>query len=106
MEMRAAVAALEALPLGEIAPITLLSDSDLLIKDMTVWMVRWIARGWRRADRKPVLNRDLWEDLLKLSEDREINWQWVRGHAGNPLNEEFDTLAWQAARLAAVHRTT
>ena len=106
MEMRAAIAALEALPAGELAPISIFSDSDLLIKGMTVWMDGWIARGWRRADRKPVLNRDLWEQLLKLSEGRHINWQWVKGHAGNPLNEEVDNLAWQAARMAAVHRET
>ncbi len=61
---------------------------------------------WRRADRKPVLNLDLWEQLQKLTEGREINSQWVRGHAGNPLNEEVDTMAWQAARMAAVHRKT
>lgn len=73
---------------------------------MTIWMVGWIARGWRRADRKPVLNRDLWEQLLKLSEGRQINWQWVKGHAGNPLNEEVDILALQAAHMAVVHRKT
>ncbi len=61
---------------------------------------------WLRADRKPVLNRDFWEQLLKLSEGRQISWQGVKGHAGNSLNEAVDTLASQAAHMAAVHRET
>ncbi len=104
MEMEAAIAALKALRPDEIAPTTIFSDSKLLIDGMTEWLPKWQANGWRKPDRKPVKNRDLWEMLVKLTEGRNVTWQWVRGHAGDPFNEEVDVMAWEAARRAAIRR--
>lgn len=102
MEMQAAIAALEALRPDEIAPIVICSDSKLLIDGMTEWLPRWLANGWRTASRKPVCNRDLWEQLVKVTKGRNVTWQWVKGHAGDLFNEEVDVMAWQAARRAAI----
>jgi ribonuclease HI len=57
------------------------------------WLVKWQANGWRRADKEPVKNRELWEDLLAEVARHDVRWQWVRGHAGSVDNERVDALA-------------
>jgi ribonuclease HI len=97
MEMTAAIKALEALKGGE-HPVHIRTDSQYLVNGMTTWLKGWKARGWKTSDRKPVLNKDLWEQLDCLATSR-IHWEWVRGHAGNELNEAVDRLATTAASL-------
>lgn len=104
MEMQAAIAALKVLRPDEIAPILICSDCKLIVDGMTEWLPKWMANGWRKPDRKPVRNRDLWEMLVKLTEGRNVTWRWVKGHAGDPFNEEVDVIAWEAARRAAIRR--
>lgn len=77
------------------------TDSQYLVKGMTEWIHGWQRRGWQNSKKEPVLNRDLWEELLKLSKLHSISWQWIRGHSGHPENERCDRLARQAiAELA------
>jgi Ribonuclease HI len=92
MELTAAIEALRWLK-NHSYPVTLVSDSQYVIKGMTEWMGGWQARGWRKADGKPVLNRELWEDLITVVGAREVTWEWVRGHSGHPDNERADQLA-------------
>ncbi len=97
MELQAAIAALAALKRP--CRVTLYTDSDYLRRGITEWIEKWAARGWRRSGNKPVPNADLWQTLWDLARRHQIDWRWVRGHAGNPLNERVDDLARQA-RLA------
>jgi ribonuclease HI len=76
----------------------ILSDSSYVIKGMTEWLPGWIKRNWINSQKKPVLNRDLWETLLKLSRPHQIEWTWVRGHHGHKENERCDELAKAAIR--------
>ncbi len=91
MEMTAAIEALASLkrPMR----VRLFTDSDYLRKGITVWLSGWKARGWRTADRQPVKNRDLWERLDAAAAIHEIDWRWLKGHAGHALNERADELA-------------
>ncbi|PPS40208.1 ribonuclease HI [Chroococcidiopsis sp. TS-821] len=93
MEMQAAIAALELLstvPTNE--PITLYTDSEYLIKGITQWVKGWKKKGWKTAQGKPVLNQDLWE-ILDARNTKNVQWQYVRGHAGNIGNERCDEIA-------------
>jgi len=81
--------------------ITVISDSEYLVKGMTRWLPGWSAKGWKTATGEPVKNRELWEQLAQLSRGRSIQWQWIRGHAGHPENERCDQVATRAAREAA-----
>ena len=69
------------------------TDSQYVRLGMTEWLEGWKARGWRTADRKPVKNQDLWEQLDSLAASHEIEWHWVKGHSGVPGNERCDALA-------------
>lgn len=91
MELTAAIRALESLkrPMR----VRIHTDSQYLQRGIREWLPRWKARGWRTADRKPVANRDLWERLDELARRHRIEWVWLRGHAGDPLNERADRLA-------------
>lgn len=100
MEMEAVIAALLQVRKGETAAITIRSDSQLVINGMTKWITAWIANGWKNAAKRPVINRDLWEQILELAQGKSITWAWVKGHAGDPLNEKVDGLAEKAARTA------
>ncbi len=91
MELMAAISALEALTRP--CAVTLHTDSQYLRNGVTQWIEAWKARGWRTADRKPVKNVDLWQRLEAASERHEIDWRWVRGHAGDAMNERVDALA-------------
>lgn len=98
MELTAAIEALKVIQSDR--PIVIRSDSQYVIKGMTEWLPNWKAKGWKNAQKKPVENRELWEALDALASSRSIKWEWVRGHNGDPLNEEVDRLANEAARLA------
>ena len=91
MELMAAIAALEALTRP--CAVTLHTDSQYLRNGVTQWIEAWKARGWRTADKKPVKNVDLWQRLEAASEAHDIDWRWVRGHAGDAMNERVDALA-------------
>ncbi len=96
MELMAAIRALEAL--RRPVRVRLYTDSQYLRRGVREWLPQWKARGWRTAARKPVANRDLWERLDALLHTHEVEWHWVEGHAGDPLNERADRLARQALR--------
>ena len=91
MELTAVIRALEALTRP--CKIRLHTDSQYVQKGITAWIVDWKRRGWRTADKKPVKNADLWQRLDALVVAHEIEWVWVKGHAGNPGNERADALA-------------
>lgn len=96
MELTAAIAGLSALK--EPCKVTLVSDSKYLIDGMTKgWAASWKARGWKKADRKPALNPDLWDRLLALDAIHDITYVWVKGHNEHPENERCDRLAVAAA---------
>jgi len=94
MELLAAIAGLEELQ--DRCAVRITTDSQYVKRGMTEWIHSWLARGWKTASRKPVLNRDLWERLYDLSKRHEVKWDWVRGHAGDTLNERCDELANRA----------
>ena len=74
------------------------SDSQYVINAFQKgWLNNWVKNGWKKADKQPVLNRDLWERLIAAAEPHEITWNWVKGHAGHPENERCDKLATKAA---------
>ena len=92
MELTAAIEGLSALK--EPCRVKLYSDSKYLIDGITKdWARGWRAKGWKKSDGKPALNVDLWEKILELDEYHEIEYIWVKGHAGNPNNERCDKLA-------------
>lgn len=93
MEMTAIAQALEVIKPGETEPIVIFSDNRLVLDGMAGWLQKWIVNGWRKSDKKPVENRDLWERIIAASEGKSIEWRWVKGHAGHPYNEEVDRLA-------------
>ncbi len=99
--MTAAIQGLKKIKKNEKAEITVYSDSRLLIQGMTEWHHKWQTNGWRKASGKPVENLDLWEELLTATDGLDVRWAWVRGHAGDPRNEEVDGLAVAAANKAA-----
>ena len=91
MELLAVIHALRTLP--ESSSVRIKSDSQYLIKGCTEWILNWKRRGWRTKDKKPVKNQDLWQELSELMESHSLEWQWVRGHSGDPDNERADALA-------------
>jgi ribonuclease HI len=91
MELMAAIAGLEALKRP--CRVRLYTDSQYLRQGITEWLPAWKARGWRTADKKPVKNIDLWQRLEAAAAPHDIEWLWVRGHAGHPENERADALA-------------
>lgn len=93
MELQAAVAALQALTRP--VSVDFYTDSEYLQRGITEWITRWQEAGWHRKG-KPIANVDLWQSLAELTTEHEIEWHWVRGHAGNELNERVDRLARQA----------
>ena len=91
MELRAAIEGLKAVPIG--SKIILNADSEYVVKGMTLWIQGWLAKNWRTAAKKPVLNQDLWQELLKAAEGKEIKWNVVLGHSGVLQNERADVIA-------------
>ena len=93
MELLAAIEALEALKRP--CMVNLHTDSTYLRDGITKWIVNWKRNGWKNAAKKPVKNVDLWLRLEEAIKRHEINWHWVKGHAGDPGNEAADALARQ-----------
>jgi ribonuclease HI len=91
MELTAAIRALEALQRR--CKVALYTDSQYVRDGITTWMPDWKRRDWRTSDRKPVKNKDLWQRLDALAAAHDVEWHWVRGHAGHPENERADALA-------------
>ncbi len=91
MEMTAAIEALDALKRP--CRVTLVTDSTYVKKGITEWMDNWKRRGWRTATGKPVKNVDLWQRLDDAVRRHEVEWRWVKGHAGDAMNERADALA-------------
>jgi ribonuclease HI len=93
MELMAVIQALQALKRP--CAVTLYLDSLYVLKGMTEWLPGWKAKGWRTADKKPVKNVELWQQLddLVANKGHVIDWKWVRGHNGDPGNERADELA-------------
>ncbi len=96
MEMLAAIRALEATPKG--ARIVLHTDSQYVKNGITSWIKGWKRNGWKNASKQPVKNKDLWEELDALAAERNVDWRWVKGHAGHVENERVDELARKAAQ--------
>ena len=92
MELTAAIEALSALK--EKCEVTLYSDSKYMIDAIEKkWVYSWKQKGWKKADKSPALNPDLWEKLLALIEKHDVTFVWVKGHNGHAYNERCDTLA-------------
>ncbi len=86
-------AAIEGLRYAKGSDITVLSDSEYVIKGITVWIHGWLERGWKNSQKKDVLNKDLWEALYVQTKNKNIKWKYVAGHTGNPGNERCDEIA-------------
>ena len=95
MEIMAVIKALEALKRA--CRVKIYTDSVYVQKGMTEWIHNWKARGWKTSDKKPVKNDDLWKQLDAAVQVHEIEWIWVKGHAGHVGNERADSLANQGA---------
>ena len=100
MELLAVISALEKL--NQSCIVELYSDSKYVIDALTKgWLTSWIKNGWRKADKRAVLNVDLWQRLLPLLEKHEMHYHWVKGHADNPKNNRCDEMAvfqWQSLK--------
>ena len=95
MELQAAIEGLHALkrPMA----VDLHTDSKYVMQGVESWMPRWKLNGWRTAAKKPVLNQDLWQELDTALQRHQVTLHWVKGHAGNEMNERCDELAHAAA---------
>jgi ribonuclease HI len=96
MELMGAIAGLEALK--KPCRVRLTTDSQYVFQGMTSWIIGWIKNDWKNSKKQEVLNRDLWERLYRLSQIHDVEWVWVRGHAGHPENERCDQLAREAVK--------
>ncbi|MCT8979164.1 ribonuclease HI [Shewanella algae] len=95
MELLAPIIALESLK--EPCKIVLTSDSQYMRQGITQWIHGWKKKGWVTSNKTPVKNVDLWQRLDKATQQHQIDWRWVKGHAGHPENERCDALAREAA---------
>ncbi len=93
MELMAAISALEALKRG--STVELHTDSNYVKNGVTAWIHGWKRNGWKTADKKPVKNAELWQRLDAARKPHEVDWRWVKGHAGHVENERADELARQ-----------
>ncbi len=93
MELTAAIMALEALK--QPSEVDLHTDSQYVRGGVTGWIHGWKRNGWRTADKKPVKNMELWQQLDAATANHQVRWHWVKGHAGHPENERADVLARQ-----------
>lgn len=91
MELLAVIRALESLKRRCV--VKLHTDSQYVQKGISEWIINWKKRGWKTADKKPVKNEDLWRELDQLATQHDIDWIWVKGHAGHDGNERADALA-------------
>ena len=103
MELTAAAAALEALTRP--SRVVLHTDSEYVRNGITRWHTGWVRRNWRNAAGDPVANMDLWRRLLDAAKPHQVEWRWVRGHAGDEMNERADRLATAARQVAVQSRS-
>jgi ribonuclease HI len=99
MELTAVIAALEQVARRREwagASLEIYTDSEYVQKGITRWIRIWESNGWRTSGKRPVKNQDLWKRLRQLSSSRSVQWRWLAGHAGHPLNEECDRMVRQA----------
>ncbi|MFZ5906043.1 MAG: ribonuclease HI [Nitrospirota bacterium] len=96
MELAAVIAALEALKRP--CRVKVMTDSSYVVQGMTVWVRGWIRNNWKNSRKQEVLNRDLWERLVRLAGPHEIHWEWIRGHSNHAENERCDALAKASIR--------
>jgi ribonuclease HI len=94
MELLAAIKALEALQ--QPCTVELYTDSQYVQKGISEWMSSWKKNNWKKADKKPVKNADLWQELDKEARRHKVTWHWVKGHSGHPENDLADALANEA----------
>ncbi|MEK7227631.1 MAG: ribonuclease HI [Patescibacteria group bacterium] len=92
MELTAVIKALESVD-GNGDEITLYTDSEYVMKGITLWIKNWQKKGWKTAGKKAVLNQDLWQELLMVTEEKQVKWKYVAGHTGIALNERCDEIA-------------
>ena len=91
MELKAVIEALKIIKYR--SKIIIITDSKYVKNGISDWINNWKAKGWKTANKKPVKNKELWKELDNLSNNHEIEWKWVKGHAGHPGNEKADQLA-------------
>ena len=99
MELTAAIMALEALTRP--CQVVLHTDSEYVKNGISRWINGWVRNNWRNAARDPVANMELWKRLLAAAKPHEVEWKWVRGHAGDVMNERADVLATKAREGSA-----
>jgi ribonuclease HI len=101
MELTAVIEALAQLK--QPCVVTIVTDSEYVKNAFTQkWLEGWVKKGWKTASRQPVKNQDLWQKLLVLTQQHQIHWQWVRGHAFDALNNRCDELAVAARKRIAM----
>ena len=97
MELMATINALREISTNQ--EIEIYTDSKYVKLGITEWINTWLKNNWKTTKKKDVKNKDLWVELYGLNKSLDVNWNWVKAHAGNPLNEEVDLLAKKAANL-------
>lgn len=97
MELLAVIEGLKALK--EPCQVDLYTDSTYVMKGWTEWLPGWVKKNWKTAAKKPVKNRDLWQQLTQAIERHQVKWHWVKGHSGDAGNEKADQLASAAAMM-------
>ena len=97
MELMAPINALKNINSKD--PIEIFTDSKYVKNGITEWVNTWVLNNWKTSKKDNVKNKDLWLELHKLNQSLNVKWNWVKAHAGNPLNEEVDMLAKKAANL-------
>lgn len=102
MEMTAVIEALRAIPIGD--KLTIVTDSQYVKNGITKWIFSWKRRGWKKSDGQAVLNQDLWIEMDRLMQTHKVDFQWVKGHAGNRFNEICDMTAKMEAEGVSRHK--
>ena len=97
MELMAPINALKNINSKD--PIEIFTDSKYVKNGITEWINAWVINNWKTSKKEDVKNKDLWIELYKLNQSLNVKWNWVKAHAGDPLNEEVDMLAKEAANL-------
>ena len=97
MELMAPINALKNINSKD--PIEIFTDSKYVKNGITEWINTWVLNNWKTSKKEDVKNKDLWLELHKLNQSLNLKWNWVKAHAGDPLNEEVDMLAKKAANL-------
>ena len=97
MELMAPINALKNINSKD--PIEIFTDSKYVKNGITEWINKWVLNNWKTSKKANVKNKDLWLELHKLNQSLSVKWNWVKAHAGDPLNEEVDMLAKKAANL-------